>query len=261
MTESRVYHRDGGDPRMLEASRCARESFGVFWREMSWERRRIIPGTRLAAVKAPFQVREPEPGVPTAEHMWVQDLAFDGRVVAGTLLNTAGHIPGLVAGTPVTVPWEAVGDWMYVAHDLTVCGGFTVQATRAGMSIAARADHDRAWGLEFLDPDLVALVPEQRAGLPFEVAHAQARAAEHPMSVSSTDAIAQQLAGDPAAARTVLDDGLSLLHVDALGGNLGPVQALLRFGADPGARTRHGDTALDLAERMGWPRVATALGG
>ena len=258
-----VYLRPGEDPQMAQAFRRARESFGLFWREMSWERRRIVPGVGLAAIKAAFPVPEPIEAGPTAEHMWVEDVTFDGRLLTGLLINTPDHIPELEAGMPVGVPLEEIEDWLYATAADAVCGGFTVQVTRAGLAPDALAEHDAAWGLGFLSPDRIALTPDQvqAGGMRYEEALPRALATEHPMSVNSTEAIERQLAGEPGIVHTVFDDGLSLLHLDALGGNLGPVQALLRAGADPSLRTPHGDTALDLARRLVWSRVVAALGG
>jgi len=45
---------DDADPEMQQAYENARGSFRYFWRELSWERRRIVPGLDLACVKAPF---------------------------------------------------------------------------------------------------------------------------------------------------------------------------------------------------------------
>jgi uncharacterized protein YegJ (DUF2314 family) len=45
---------DDSDPEMQRAYESARATFRYFWREVAWERRRIIPALSLAAVKAPF---------------------------------------------------------------------------------------------------------------------------------------------------------------------------------------------------------------
>lgn len=51
---SSVYWADHADPAMAEAVERARRSFRFFWRELSWERRRIIPALDMAAIKLPF---------------------------------------------------------------------------------------------------------------------------------------------------------------------------------------------------------------
>ncbi|MEG1682153.1 MAG: ankyrin repeat domain-containing protein, partial [Stenotrophomonas sp.] len=69
------------------------------------------------------------------------------------------------------------------------------------------------------------------------------------MSENMHERITEDLQEQPEMARTVFDDGWTLLQRDALGGNVVPVAALLAAGADREARTPAGDTALDLAKR------------
>jgi hypothetical protein len=52
--QSKVFMFDNSDPDMQEAYRKAHATFRYFWREVSWERRRIVPALDLACVKAPF---------------------------------------------------------------------------------------------------------------------------------------------------------------------------------------------------------------
>ena len=57
MSESnsaKIFSFDGGDPEMQHAYENARNTFRYFWREMAWERRRIVPALDMACVKAPF---------------------------------------------------------------------------------------------------------------------------------------------------------------------------------------------------------------
>src|SRR3954463_6492511 len=87
---SRVFLFDNSDPEMQRAYERARATFRYFWREVAWERRRIVPALDLACVKAPFfdeRARRAE-GIPEAEQMWLGEVDFDGRFVTGTLLNS-----------------------------------------------------------------------------------------------------------------------------------------------------------------------------
>ena len=70
------------DEAMNRAIAEARKTFKYFWRELTWEYRRIIPALDLAAVKAAFN----DPGAPVdhTEHMWVNDVSFDGDTLQGT---------------------------------------------------------------------------------------------------------------------------------------------------------------------------------
>ena len=54
-------------------------------------------------------------------------------------------------------------------------------------------------------------------------------------------------------------NGLTALHREALAGNLVQVRLLLAHGADTRVRTPSGLTALELAQRVGWPRVVEVL--
>lgn len=263
-------------PAMQEAKRRARESFPFFWRELSWEKRRIIPALAFSAVKLAFPVPQSQSGT-QSEHMWVSNLDFDGTTLSGTLMNTAEDIPGMVAGRSVSAPVDELEDWMLFDGNV-VCGGFTVQAMRSEMSEAERRQHDEAWGLPFAPPELCNITPcaveasaapkglgrlfkktPPPSGMPYDQALAHARANEHPMSENMRDSYAQGIRDQPQMLTHVLDNGLTLLHMDALGGNLVPVEAMLAAGADRDARTPDGRTALELAEVMGWPRVVAAL--
>jgi hypothetical protein len=51
---STVVMFDNSDPEMRRAYEQARFTFRYFWRELAWERRRIVPALDLACIKAPF---------------------------------------------------------------------------------------------------------------------------------------------------------------------------------------------------------------
>jgi hypothetical protein len=55
MSESKVFMFDDSDPEMQNAYLSARANFRYFWREVAWERRRIIPALDLACAKAPLR--------------------------------------------------------------------------------------------------------------------------------------------------------------------------------------------------------------
>lgn len=52
---AQVYYHKDNDPEMQKAIDEARATFRYFWREMSWEYRRIVPALDMSAVKVPFQ--------------------------------------------------------------------------------------------------------------------------------------------------------------------------------------------------------------
>lgn len=55
------------------------------------------------------------------------------------------------------------------------------------------------------------------------------------------------------------DEGYTMLHHEAIAGNLTRLELLLAKGADKNAKNIHGKTALDYARALGWDHVAEAL--
>ena len=84
--EEPVFMFEGDDPDILSASRVARQTFKYFWREMSWERRRIVPAIDIAMIKLPFTDGPGDTG--KGEHMWVDEVDFDGQRLTGVLINS-----------------------------------------------------------------------------------------------------------------------------------------------------------------------------
>lgn len=251
----KVYKIDSGDPEIQAAYERARDTFRYFWRELTWERRRIIPGLDMAAVKAPFtgpKKKGVRASAPDTEHMWISDVDFDGETVSGTLMNDPNWITSVKSGDAVSVPLAGISDWMYVSLG-DVYGGHTVQLTRSRMGKKELREHDEAWGLNFGDPGTVRLVSDGQLGSD------GAPAGEHPMSQHMATALRDHLAQNPAAANDPDDNGWTLLHQMALSGSLEPVRVLLDGGADPNAKTPRGATPLHLARSLGWDAVADLL--
>lgn len=130
-------------------------------------------------------------------------------------------------------------------------GGFSVQAMRKAMSQSERAEHDEAWGLNFGDPDVVLVAYEQQE-------HPQ-NLTEHPMSVNTKKNFEEFLRGYPDEIARADDEGYTMLHYEAIAGNLTRLELLLAKGADKNAKNIHGKTALDYARALGWDHVAEAL--
>jgi uncharacterized protein len=78
---SNVVMFDNSGFEMRRAYDQARSTFRYFWRELAWERRRIVPGLDLACVKAPFSdgpSQHRTKGSPEVEQMWLNEIDFDG---------------------------------------------------------------------------------------------------------------------------------------------------------------------------------------
>lgn len=265
MSDPQIYWFDGDDPEMAAASRRARDGFRYFWRELSWEYRRIVPGLDLASVKVAFSDPLPPGSLekPMVEHMWLGEVMFDGRQVRGRLLNSPNKLTSVAEGDQVAVAFERVGDWMYALSG-RVYGAFTVNLLRSRMSPAERRAHDRAWGFDFGDPEDIQLVPVwgTKVGVMGRLFGKSAVAdpdAEHPMSVNMGSSLQAALEQDASLLSQRNEDGFTMLHHLALGGSADGVRIALEFGADRTARTVHELRPIDLAQSMGWPRVVALL--
>ena len=256
------------DAAMVEAYERARETFRYLWREISWERRRIVPGLDIACVKTVFADRpleDCERGDPR-EHMWVQDFEFDGRRITGTLLNQPERLRSVKQGDQVSFPFEQMTDWIY-SFGRRAYGAFTVNLMRMRMSAAERRAHDESWGLDFGDPAKVEVMPadwqaKKKGSLGRLLGGANAAPdpdEEHPMCINMVEKFGKYLDEHPQEVTKKDERGRTMLHHESLAGNGLLVQILLQRGADRTARTTEGDLPVDLARRMGWARIVAML--
>jgi len=229
---------DAADPAMVRAMETARATFPLFWRELHWEYRRIIPAFGMTVVKFPFSDSAGGP----VEQMWVTDLQFDGVELRGTLMNKPNQLRSVRQGSAVQRPWGELSDWMYTSRD-QAWGGFTVAALRATMSQAERTSHDDAWGLDFGPP---------------ESPRVPART-EHPMALNMGPSLNEHLQKRPGDLTAPDEFGLNMFHALALSGSPSLVSAALAFKPDVKAKTNRGLTARDLAHAMGWTEVVAVL--
>ncbi len=242
---------DNSDPEMQRAYEQARATFRYFWREIAWERRRIVPALDMACVKAPFSDGEraaSAQGKVEVKQMWINEVDFDGEIVSGVLLNAPNWLKSVKVGDSVQLPLGYISDWMYAIQG-DVYGAYTVNLMRSRMSERERKEHDRAWGLNFGDPRRIRVVPE--AQLP--------ETQEHPMSEAMASPLKDQLTQNPAMRDAKDDQGWTLLHYQALAGSAATVRVLLESGADPNAVTARGWTPMQFAESLRWDKVAALL--
>ena len=166
-----IYFVSSDEDYMQRAFEQARESFKYFWRELYWERRRIVPMLDYAMVKICFL--DVINGEEVGEHMWVNDVEFDGETIYGTLVNEPDSVQNVKVGDQISAKFTDMSDWLF-AIDGRAYGGFSVQAMRSRMQKDELADHDAAWGLDFGDFKDILVVSEQKE-------HPE-NLIEHPMS-------------------------------------------------------------------------------
>lgn len=247
---SNIFYTNGDSPEMIRAFEQAQATFKYFWREISWEARRIIPALDMAYVKIAFVQETHNPSCPKVEYMWVSDIDFDGDTISGILINSPGIVNHVEKGDYVEAPLNRLSDWLFASDD-TAYGGFTIQVLRAQMDEDEREEHDDAWGLDFGEPDEVLLVRNQ--------AEQPETLVEHPMSINMKDSLIEFLKNNPQEAGNADENGYTLLHKESIAGNKSSVEVLLHMGADKKITTRTGKTALDFARQLNWEHLIPLL--
>lgn len=243
-----IYFVSSDEDYMQRAFEQARESFKYFWRELYWERRRIVPMLDYAMVKICFL--DVINGEEVGEHMWVNDVEFDGETIYGTLVNEPDRVQNVKVGDQISAKFTDMSDWLF-AIDGRAYGGFSVQAMRSRMQKDELAEHDAAWGLDFGDNNDILVVFEQKE-------HPE-NLIEHPMSKNMRDQVEQYIKAHPSMVTDTDELGFTQLHHEALAGNLTIVNLLLENGADKNARTKSGKTPAELAKQIGWSEIAKVL--
>lgn len=238
------------DEARVQAYAQARDTFKYFWRECYWEQRRIVKGLSHAAVKAPFS--QEINGQIETEHMWLDDIAFDGEHISGTLINSPNLLTNIQAGEHITgLPYREISDWL-MADGKKAYGGFTVQALRRQMDEAERAAHDKAWGLDFGDGQSVRLAL-------FQDEHPE-YLEQHPADTNMSPGLRDYLRKHPEAATAADENGQTPLHHAAIAGNAESVRVILAMGGIPQQPDARGKTAADYAREIGWPQLLPLLG-
>ncbi|MCC6512062.1 MAG: DUF2314 domain-containing protein, partial [Pirellulaceae bacterium] len=202
--------------------------------------------------------------------MWISDVTFDGLKVRGTLLNQPNWLTSVQEGDAVEIAPKELCDWMYAIAG-RVYGGFTVQLLRSRMPRGERAQHDKAWGMDFGDPQVIHVVPPEfvrpKPGLLGKLIGAgkqpltaeDLESTEHPMAVNMGESLSELLAKSPARVGETDDQGFTLMHQMALAGTAIGCEILLKHKANPSAVAHNGMTPLRLAKSLGWKQVVQLL--
>lgn len=250
MASSKVFYSKTDNPEMIKAYEKAQETFKYFWRELSWEHRRIIPALELACVKIAFTQSAPNSSEPLVEHMWINEVGFDGETVSGILINEPNELTNVKNGDAVEIPLNQISDWLFACEDKTY-GGFTIQAMRAEMSPKERRQHDQAWGLNFGDFNDIMVVNRQK--------EQPENLTEHPMSKNMGEKLKEFVQTNPGELTSTDAAGYTFLHKETIAGNRTSVEILLAAGADKNAVTNSGKTALDFAKQLNWEHIIPLL--
>ncbi|WP_082680594.1 DUF2314 domain-containing protein [Oceanivirga salmonicida] len=238
-----------GQEGIMEPANNARDTFKYFWRELYWENKRIVKGLNFAAIKIAFS-QETLDGENIIENMWIDDIYFDGDVITGRLVNKPNELTNVQENDIIEFEIDDIIDWLYAIGGETF-GGFTVQAIRSTLSEEDRVEYDKAWGLNFGDYNEILLVSNQKEN--------PENLIEHPLSIAMKDKMEEFLKENPGEVSFIDEDGLTLLHKEAIVGNKTMVEVLLKFGADKNIKSKSNKTAYDYAKQMNWEHIVEIL--
>ena len=85
------------------------------------------------------------------EHIWLDDISYDGDLFTGRLSNAPLHLEDLKLGDKVSVATDDVSDWMIVDEDGRLTGGYTLRVLRNRMSPEEQEQFDKESGLVIED--------------------------------------------------------------------------------------------------------------
>ncbi len=93
----------------------------------------------IAAIRSPkasqsrFAIKKAFVEGDKVEHLWLNEVSFDGQLFHGKVDNEPVDIKGVRVGQEVTVLPNEISDWMYV-QDGRLVGGYTIHAMCQNMS-------------------------------------------------------------------------------------------------------------------------------
>lgn len=239
-SKSPVTYAKEDDTEMSQAFENARNSLQSFWHQVSLDFNRIVPAIEMACMKVQFSDEPKNPNSPV-EHMWVNNVNFDGLLFSGVLLNAPNTLKKYKPNDTVTFPRSQVSDWLCVIEKVTY-GGYAIQLVRRRMNKQDRDQFDAAWGLNFPPPDTT-LIPEHNEKFDNVLA----------------ELLEKEIVKDPTILNQTFDEGRTILHLSALYGRQPSVAVLLKNGADREIKCKRGWTASDYADSMGWKNVRDLL--
>jgi uncharacterized protein YegJ (DUF2314 family) len=249
MKETKMFYANSESPQMIDSFKKAQNTFKYFWRELYWERHRIVPALGIASVKVVFYQKQLLKS-PLVEYMWINDIEFDGIHIKGSLINAPEILTNIKEGDTVEISLSRITDWLFTIDD-KVYGGFTIQAMRSGMNKKEKEEHDSAWGLDFGASDKIFLVYEQEK-------HPE-NLIEHPMSINMREKVKEYFDKNPNELMAKDEFGYIQLHKETIAGNKALVELLIEKGVDINVKTNTGYTALDFAQKLEWEHIIPIL--
>ena len=156
--------------------------------------------------------------------MCINNVDFDGTIITGELVNEPKRLTNIEKGDIVSKKVSDIMDWMIFFIGKTY-GRFTIQVVRSKMNDTERRNLDKEWGLDFGDYNEVLLAYEQKK-YPENLI-------EHPLRKNMADRTRKFLREKPSELKTIDENGLSILHQEAIAGNKTNIEILLKSDPNP----------------------------
>jgi len=135
--EDKVSYVSSGDTKMNAAMATARSTVSKFTSALA----------SPTGDQSGFSVKMPVVDSGQTEHIWLAEVAYDGKSFHGTINNTPEVVKSVKLGQKVSVDASDISDWMYIDKGVLV-GGYTIRVLRETMSPAERADLDKSLPFE-----------------------------------------------------------------------------------------------------------------
>ncbi|MDO6491148.1 MAG: DUF2314 domain-containing protein [Cellulophaga sp.] len=84
----------------------------------------------------------------SAEHIWIQDVTYDGSKFKGIVGNTPLYEINVKLGDTINVDESNISDWMYFDQNITK-GAYTIRVLRDQMSTEEQKEFDIQSGMQF----------------------------------------------------------------------------------------------------------------
>ena len=125
---------DAEDAEMNAAIKRARESVQTFLKYLVARK----PNQTHFSVKKPFPVGNDGGN----EHLWINDLRYDGKQLYGRISNTPVDLRSLKSGDPVSLLPSEISDWM-ILEDGAIVGGFTFRVLWKRMTLQEQIQYGK----------------------------------------------------------------------------------------------------------------------
>lgn len=137
-----ITYVEDNDRKMNAAMDKARETFGQF--EKAFIENQTTGNYSLFVVKEAFPTKDG-----SKEHMWINELTFDGTNFTGILVNEPMQDVDVKYGDTIVIDRNLISDWVYVDSTNLAYGGYTVRVFMDRMSDGEKTAFQKENGYEF----------------------------------------------------------------------------------------------------------------